>query len=304
MAAVSARSSVAGAERRVGRVGGSGGGGVGGALVRWWCSPVPRARIAWLRRIAYAFIWIDVLFTTSWIRSHGEVAGALYQPLFIGRLLPLPTPTPAIRTGVLVLLLGLSAAGALTTRAPRLVGAAVAALYLEWMVIGFSYGKVDHDRFAFLVLLAVLPTVGRATTRDHEPDEAAGWAVRCVQVAAVATYFLAAWAKLRFGGLAWLDSATLLRAVLRRGTELGDLLADHPWTLHAAQYGIVAAELTSPVLLVPGRLGRVALGVAYAFHLLVYATVRIIFLPHLVAMLAFLPLERLRRGAPPAAATS
>jgi hypothetical protein len=46
-----------------------------------------------------------------------------------------------------------------TGRAPRLLGWTIFVLYFEWMIIAMSYGKVDHDRFAFLVALAVLPTV-------------------------------------------------------------------------------------------------------------------------------------------------
>ena len=37
----------------------------------------------------------------------------------------------------------------------RLLGWTVFLLYLEWMIIAMSYGKVDHDRFALLVALAV-----------------------------------------------------------------------------------------------------------------------------------------------------
>ena len=80
-----------------------------------------------------------------------------------------------------------------------------------------SYGKVDHDRIAFLVALAVLPTIGRARFRDRRRSEAAGWAMAAVLVAVMLTYFLAAWAKIRFGGWDWPTGSTLTRAVLRRG---------------------------------------------------------------------------------------
>ena len=277
-------------------------GGSVSALTRWWFAPVPRARIAVLRRLAYLFVFVDVLLTTSWIGSHNRTPLSLYQPLLIGRLLDLPTPTSAFVDGVKVALLVAAGLG-LLGRAPRLLGWLVFGLYLEWMVIGFSYGKVDHDRLSFLVLLAVLAICGPATLRDQEPDDGAGWAVRCIQVACVFTYFLAALAKLRFGGIAWLDSATLLRAVIRRGTSIGDVLADNPRTLHVGQYALVAAELASPALLVRGRIGRTALLIAAAFHAAVFLTIRIIFLPHLVAMAAFLPLERLRyAGRRPSAA--
>ena len=110
-------------------------------------------------------------------------------------------------------------------------------------------GKVDHDRFAFLVALFVLPTLGAASHRDRTPDPRTGWAVRCIQVAVVATYLLAVVAKARYGhGLdTWLDSTTLLRAVVRRGTFLADPLTRQPWILHATQYLVVAnADRTLP----------------------------------------------------------
>lgn len=263
------------------------------AVARWWFSPLPRGRVAVFRTIVYLFIFVDVFVTTSWVAGHGELPAALYQPLFLGRVLPLPTPTPAVVAVVQVALL-VGAATAATGRWPRAVGFAVLALYLEWMFIAFSYGKVDHDRVAFLVALAVLPTVGRARWGDRTADEASGWALRSVQIAVVLTYLFAAFAKLRFGGIAWLNGATLMRSVLRRGTFIVDPLRDHPAVLVAAQYGIVLFELASPLLLVAGRVGMVFLGVALVFHAVTYATITIIFLPHVICLSAFLPLERLK----------
>jgi hypothetical protein len=266
-----------------------------GALSRFWLPPVPLARVARLRALVYGFVWLDVLLLTRWVAPHGDLPADLYQPLAIGRLLPLPTPTPTVVLAVQVLLLA-AAAVAAGGRLPRLVGAVVAALYLEWMVVAMSYGKVDHDRFAFLVALAVLPTVGRAGWRQPTPDERAGWAVRCVQVAVVATYLLAVVAKHRYGGglPAWLDSTTLLRAVVRRGTFVAGPLTDLPGVLLAAQHVLVALELLSPLLLWPGRVGRVAVAVAAGFHAVTFAAIGIGFWPHAVCLAAFLRLERVR----------
>jgi hypothetical protein len=162
------------------------------------------------------------------------------------------------------------------------------------MLVAMSYGKVDHDRFAFLVLLAVLPTVGAARHGDAAEDESSGWALRCVQLAVVLTYLLAAFAKFRFGGLDWANGATLTRAVLRRGTFLGRPLLDAPWLLQATQWGIIVVELASPLLLLRGRVGRGLVVFYLIFHLVTFATITIIFLPHVMCLLAFLPLERLR----------
>jgi hypothetical protein len=264
------------------------------AVKKWLYEPMPAGRVAVFRTIAYSFIFVDVFLTTSWVTQHGWVPGELYRPLFIGRILNLPTPTPLFVTMVQIALL-VGAAMAMNPRWTRRAGVGVFFLYLEWMFIAMSYGKVDHDRVAFLVALAVLPTVGAARWRDRERREDAGWAIRCIQVAVVLTYFLAAFAKLRFGGLEWVNGATLMRAVLRRGTVLVDpLTIENPWMLHAFQYFIVAFELFSPLMLLRNKVGRLYVKLAFVFHAVTYASITIIFLPHVVCLLTLLPLERVK----------
>lgn len=264
------------------------------AVTRWLTAPVPLGRLAAFRTLIYLFVIADLLVFTHWVRAHADVPGELYRPLLVGRILPLPTPTPALVWSVFVALL-VTAAVAATGRLPRLAGGAVAVLYLEWMIIAFSYGKVDHDRFGLLVALAVLATVGRARHGDPTRSEAAGWALRVTQLAVVATYFLAAWAKLRWGGLDWLTSATLTWAIIRRGNFLGEVLLAAPWILIAAQVGIVAFELLSPIVFVVRQRWRYAVvGFFYSFHVVSFATIGISFAPHLAAMASFLPLEQVR----------
>jgi hypothetical protein len=264
---------------------------------------VPLARVAVFRVIAYLFIPVDVFLTTAWVRAHADVPTAFYQPLRIGELLLLPVPTHTVVV-VVQWALVLAALAAATGRAPRLLGLAVFLLYGEWMVIAMSYGKVDHDRIAFLVALAVLPTIGRARFRDRRSSEAAGWAMAAVLVTVMLTYFLAAWAKMRFGGFDWATGSTLTRAVVRRGTDLSTWTLEVPWLLAAAQWVMLALEFAAPLmLLVRTDRARIALVVLLlGFHLMVYAGVTIIFLPHCIAILSILPWERLvaaRRRASP-----
>ncbi|MDQ3953674.1 MAG: HTTM domain-containing protein [Actinomycetota bacterium] len=262
-------------------------------LVAWWLSPLPRRRVAWLRVLVYGFIFVDVFWLLPWVSDNGLVPPSQYHPLMIGRLLPLPTPTPLVVEVVKYSMLACAAVAA-SGRFVRLAGALVFGLYLEWMLIAFSYGKVDHDRVAFLVALAVLPTVGKVSWRDTTSDEKAAWAIRCIQLAVVATYFLSAWAKIRFGGIDWVNGATLLRAVLRRGTDLADPLIEVPWVLRVGQWLIVTFELTSPLMLSRGWIGRFYLGSAFLFHAITFATIQIVFWPHVLCLLAFFPLEGLR----------
>ena len=267
-------------------------------MTGWWFPAIGRGRVAALRLIAYVFIPFDVLVTTSWVGRHGDVGVALYRPLVLDRLLHLPVPTPTVVTSVrLALLLATAAALAAgfsrSDRAVRASGVTVAALYLWWMLIAMSFGKVDHDRFGFLLLLFVLPTVGVARLGDRTPSAAAGWAVRMVQVGAVATYFLAAWAKLRIGGWGWVNGATLAWAIVRRGTWFSHWMLRVPWFLRALQWLMVIGELSSPLLFAVRRqrtLVAIVVGL-FVFHILTFAAISIIFLPHLVALTSFLPLE-------------
>jgi hypothetical protein len=263
------------------------------ALRGFWTRPVPLARIAVFRTIAYLFVPVDVLLTTTWVSAHADVPTAYYQPLVIGQLLPLPVPTATV-VHVVQWALVATALAAATGRAPRLLGSAVFLLYLEWMVIAMSYGKVDHDRIAYLVALAVLPTIGVARWRDRRSSEAAGWAMAAVFVTVMLTYFLAAWAKIRFGGWDWATGSTITRAVIRRGTALSEWTLDVPGLLTAGQWLMLVVEFAAPLmLLVRSDRARVALVVLLlGFHLMVFGGLRIIFLPHCVAILSILPWER------------
>jgi hypothetical protein len=263
-------------------------------LVAWLTEPVPRGRIAAFRTLIYLFVAADLVIFTPWVRNHASTPGDLYQPLLVGRLLPLPVPTPLLVHAIFWILLATSLAAS-TGRAPRLLGWTVFALYFEWMIIAMSYGKVDHDRFGLLVALAALPTAGRARHGDQTRTEAGGWAMRVTQIAVVCTYFLAAWAKLRFGGLDWVTSSVLARAIIRRGTDFAHLIAGVPHLLILAQVGIIAFELASPAIFVlRPRWRNWAVAFFYSFHAITFATITISFAPHLAALTSFLALEKVR----------
>jgi hypothetical protein len=262
--------------------------------VNWLFAAVPRGRIAAFRTLVYLFVAADLVIFTPWVRSHASTPAELYRPLLAGRLLPLPTPTPLLVHGVFWLLLVVALAAA-TGRAPRLLGWPVFLLYFEWMIIAMSYGKVDHDRVGLLVALAALPTAGAARHGDRAMTAAGGWALRVTQIAVICTYFLAAWAKLRFGGTGWVTSAVLAQAIIRRGTWLADQIAVVPGLLIAAQCGIMAFELLSPLIFaVPQRWRWAVVAYFYSFHLMTFSMITISFAPHLAAMTSFLALERVR----------
>lgn len=263
--------------------------------VRWasfWFRAVPAARLEVFRRLLCGYLVLDVLVATPWVRDHGSADVDLYQPLLVGRLLPLPVPTDAVVAATMWTVV-VGAVLGIAGRSPRIVGAITACAYLQWMVIAFSYGKVNHDRFPLVVALFAVATVGRTGLRDRTPSAAAGWALQVTAVATVAVYFLSVVAKVRYGGWLWANSATLTQALLRRATFLGRELLDRPELAVLAQWATVLFELASPLLLVRHRLRWVLWGTAVGFHAATFAVLSIGFYPQLVCLLAFLPLERL-----------
>ncbi|WP_019876166.1 hypothetical protein [Sporichthya polymorpha] len=265
---------------------------------RWFFPLVPNSRIVVLRAAIYLFVVVDVLVMVNDVVPKAAAGDEFFQPVLLARLLQLPAPAEgpleALRAFLVV-----AALVAATGRLPRLLGWPIAVGHLVWVLYGMSYGKVDHDHLALVVALFVLPTVGRAHPHDHRADERAGWALRCVQIAVVATYTLSVWAKVRYGGWDWPSGATLLWAVERRGTFLGEHLVHVPELLVVAQWVTVVAELAAPLALVlRGRALGLAAGFYLGFHLTTYAVISIHFLPLVVCWLAFAPLEKVAQRWP------
>lgn len=264
------------------------------SVSRWWFAPVPGSRVAWVRAFVYLFIPYDILFLTQGVLGNAKLPAELYQPVMAARLLHLPTPTSALAETLKWVLL-ICAPLAATSRMPRVTGTVMAVAFTWWQLINMSYGKIDHDHFALLVAVWVLPTAGRARFRDDTPSDKAMWTLRCMQVAAISTYSLAAWAKIREAGWGWASGATFYWAIERRGTPLGRWFMDYPELLRFGQWVVFLAELLSPVVLFLRRWWLAAALVFWlGFHLFTYLCIEIHFLPTVICLTAFVPWEKAR----------
>jgi len=267
------------------------------SAVSWFMPVVPESRIAVLRTVLYLFVIIDIhLFVRDPIPLSRNPE--LYQPLMIERLFHLPPPSvPLTITLYLILVIGCLVAAANVW--PRLAGGVVAAGFTWWTAIGMSYGKVDHDHLALVVALWVMPTVGVIADRwrSTERSAQAGWALKCIQISVIFTYFLSALTKIRSGGwsiTSWPDSSILMWAIVRRPHGLGQFLLPYPELLHVMQWCSFTAELTAVVVL--WLRGRALLAAAIfwmGFHAFTLAILYIHFAPTAICWLAFAPLERL-----------
>ena len=93
------------------------------------------------------------------------------------------------------------------------------------------------------------------------PDEIGGTLAEFSTIPADPEYPKDAWgAKVMTLAGVWAGPADEGEAAVQPLRVLADPLLDHPWTLHVTQYFLVAMELASPLLLVPGRFGRRAGG--------------------------------------------
>lgn len=275
------------------------------AVTCWWLPQVSPVRVAWVRAIVAGTAVVDVLVMPSSL-LHRLDQTDLYRPVAVARALALPAPTSPL----VALLLALTVTGAALLlwggrqRAPvaaQHAGGVLLALgYPLWCVLTMSYGYVSHDHMAIVVAALVLPTAGTARYAGPAGPAAhtgAGWALRMVQVATVASYtgsLLAKWVLTHGDLVRWAHSATLAWAFLRRPNPVNELLVDQVLLLRGAQWGALALELAAPVVFVLRDRWRLLLiAVFLGFHLSTLVLLGIHFLPTVVCWSAFVPWERL-----------
>ena len=271
------------------------------AVSAWWFSPVPRARVAWVRILVGTIALIDALFL---LRAPRDRSGTpeFYDPIPVAAALGLPAPTGAITIGLLVgiavgLLLLIIGARDRTPASLQVVGGGLlGACYTIWCLYGMSFGYVAHDHMAIVIATLVLPTAGVARFSDRTPTQAAGWALRVVQVFTVATYTGSVLAKAVLNGwdlARWGNSGTLVWAFLRRPSPLNELFLEQAALLRAFQWGALALEILAPVVfLVKAHRRWLVVLFFVGFHLSTFALLGIHFLPTMVCWSAFLPWEQ------------
>lgn len=255
-----------------------------------WFAPLPRERLAVFSRIVHLTVLFTVFVTDRWVADHAWAPREFWQPVGIARVLGIPAPVPSTMEALQVVI-AVSAVAAIAGVGPRrLVNAVVGCGYLWWLVWAFSFSKVDHDRLTIVVALAVLVVVP-GSGRGRDP--LVGWALRTVQVVFLLAYPLSALAKLRASGMAWMSSAVFARAIVRRGSSLGDWFVTRPALLQAGQWLFISFEIAAVAGLSRRRAVRATVLVGIVvLHLFTYATIGIHFLPHTICITAFLPLER------------
>jgi hypothetical protein len=142
----------------------------------------------------------------------------------------------------------------------------------------------------------------RDTDQRPTPSEAYGVPVRLAALVTVATYLLAAVAKLRLGGLAWMTSdslrnhvaATAVRAEVLGlpASPVGRWLVRFGWLFPPMAVGSVVLEIAAPIALIGGRIRNAWVVLTWLMHVAIAALMFVVF-PYPLFAVAFAPFYNL-----------
>ncbi|MEM9609146.1 MAG: HTTM domain-containing protein [Actinomycetota bacterium] len=272
----------------------------------WWNAPQRPTFLA-VQRIAvaaYAVVFLGVRFGhIIRVRDFDDarfdpvgVVGAVVDRPVAGWLVVL-APTVAI----------VASLGVLLGWRYRLT-APLAALAVLWSLTYLhSWGVVLHTDNLLtlhLLVLAVLPAadalsldVRRERVR-RPPSPVYRWGLVALGLVTALTYVVAAWAKIRNGGLGWLDG-DVLRSHVASDNLRKDLLGDPTspiagtlvgwsWLWAPMALGALVLELAAPLAVVVRRFALPVAIAAWTFHLAVLGIMAILF-PYQLLGIALLP---------------
>lgn len=298
----------------------------------WLVAPIPRERLTALRMLiaGFAAVYVAARLPVFW--HIGDRPASTFSPVGVLSVLEGP-PDPWVGRSLPVCVIVCSVA-AMTGRRWRFWGPAWSLALLLFATWRSSWGQVIHHEHLLVLhalVLAASPARSSGPVGDgilalraragDEPREwtgatlrrarqrsigqpipgesmVAGWWVRLMALATIATYVLAGVAKVRLGGSDWLDGEILqhhlARNVLRldllgeSGSPLADELAGRPGLLAVMAALVVMAELGSPLLLLGGAVRSVWVGLLWCIHVGTALFMWITF-PYQLLLFAFLP---------------
>lgn len=256
---------------------------------------------------AYTAVWALARLPAH--LGHVDQSPDRWQP--VGALAPFDAPL----TGPVVVALALAgpvlaAAFAVGWRF-RVSGPATALVVLVLATLDSSWGQVFHTEnlmVLHLLILAAAPAADAlapgAARSPAQDDGRYGWPVRLSALVVVLTYTIAGLAKLRIGGLDWLDGDTLRHLVahdnLRKAllgdphSPIGTRLVAHAWAFPPLALATLAVELGAGVALRRDRWRTAWVVAAWLFHVGVLALMAVLF-AYPLSGVAFAPFFRLER---------
>lgn len=280
----------------------------------------PAERLAAFRIAVGVFVVVYLVGRAPVFLALADRPAGDFDP--VGILAPLAGPPHgAIVTATFVVTLaaGVAATVGYRYRLSSIV-AAVGLLFLA--TLRSSWGQLLHFENLMVLQLLVLAFAPAADAwsldaRRHtartgdpnpaEPSAAYGFPLTLASLVMVVTYVIAGVAKLRYGGIEWLDGDTLRNHVAYSAARLdiiggtppilAEFVVEHAWILAPAAVIAVVVELAAPVVFI-GRTWRNAwVASAWLMHIGILLTMSVGFPSPLfgVAFAPLFPLERVPR---------
>ena len=288
---------------------------------RYWFRPAPLLDIAVVRIVIVGYQLWHLLARDyqGRISDTARLPDGLYEPLAIVRVLVAPVGE-AIRPPeeVMVLVLWLTAAagglaliGLLTNLTLGLFAAG------NLFIQGFLYSFGDHHHGEGLVMIALVALAlgpsGSVLSLDHffrrwrggirsrpDVDDILGaesvfarWPLLLTRWVFALIYLSAAYLKVRWGGLDWLNGHTLkyyvARDALRQNIDLGMWLADQQWLIVSLSWFTLLFEGSFFLVLFFPVLALIYVPAGAALHLGIHFTIRAGFFGFLACYSVFVP---------------
>ncbi len=261
----------------------------------WLLSPAPPERLAVLRLAVGGYALANVFISTGEFARLADRSAAQFEPVGLAGLLDGPVPAPALWS--LYVISVISGMAFVAGAAFRLSGPVFSLATLAWATYHASWGQMlhfEHLVTLHLLLLGCSPAADALSVDARNADRPTrspairyGWPVRLLAIVTVVTYLLAAVAKIRVSGSAWVDGTTLANHIGYSATRL-DLLGEprpplstfvigQDWLLRPMALGGLGVELLAPLALLGGWFRRLWVPSILLFHLGTLTTMFVFF---------------------------
>ncbi len=273
----------------------------------WLHDPAPASRLASLRILITGFVLVYLIANVPEFSRLASRPAGEFEPVGVITLLDQPLGT---RVWLLFGASIVAGSAALIGLAYRFTGPLFAGLVLVWASYHSSWGQMLHFEHLFTLHLLILAVAPAADAWSVQPTDGSkrsaryGWPIRLLAITTVVTYFIAGIAKLRIGGIDWVDGSTLSNHIGYSATRMevlggfvppvAPLVIGKDWLMGPMAFGGLLIELVAPLALLGGRWRRWWVVGVLTFHLGTAATMMVWF-PYQGLGFALLPLYRAER---------
>ena len=270
-------------------------------------------RLAVARILICGFATAYVIIRLGHLWAVTELDSGRFRPVGVVSLLRDSPVGRAAHASVLVATVG-AGVGATVGWRHRVTGPAFGMLLLWTLSYRLSWGQVLHTENLMALHVVVLgfsrsadaaSIDNRNARRSGHVDSIYSWPLQLMTLLTALTYAIAAWAKIRNGGLEWMTGDALRNQIaydnLRKHllgdvhSSFGGWLTRYRWLFPPLATASMVVEIGAVLAVVPHRLRYWWVASAWAFHAGVLALMAILF-PYQLLGLAFvslLPVERL-----------